>query len=230
MSRGSPPSRPRRRYRLRARADQRDATHRRIARAAVELHGRIGPTRTTISAVADRAGVERLTVYRHFPDERALFAACSREFLEENPPPDVGPLMMLPDPEERLTGVLRALYRYYRQTSSMMTALIRDAETTPLVAEYLAPYHATVAMLADQLSIGFRSHRRRELRAAIGHALDFTTWRSLTERQRLTDAQATRVMTAFVGSVATLRRSGRVRAPLSRSGAGSRGPLPPSPE
>ena len=214
MSRGvRPPRPPRRQYRLGARADRRDATHRRIARAAVELHGSIGPARTTISAVADRAGVERLTVYRHFPDERTLFAACSREFLEENPPPDFAPLMMRRDPEERLTGVLRAIYRYYRQTAAMMTALIRDAETTPLVAEYLAPYHAAVAMLADQLSIGFRSHRRRKLRAAIGHALDFTTWRSLTEQQRLTDAQATRLMTAFVGSVAKLDRRGRVTSP-----------------
>ena len=186
-------------------------------RAAVELHGSIGPAQTTISAVADRAGVERLTVYRHFPDERTLFAACSRQFLEDHPPPDFGRLMRARDPDRRLIGVLRAIYRYYRQTSATMAALIRDAETVPLVAEYLAPYHATVAGLADLLAIGFRAHRRRELRAAIGHALEFTTWRSLTEHQRLTDAHAARLMTALIGSVAAARTAGSLRrAPTAR--------------
>ena len=92
MSRESP---PKRKYELKKRADQMADTHRRITEAAIELHGSLGPSRTTLSAVAERAGVERRTLYRHFPAEAELFAACSTHYFTANPWPDIGNWQLL---------------------------------------------------------------------------------------------------------------------------------------
>lgn len=188
----------RRPYRQRARAEQRAATRQRIADAALELHGRIGPARTTVSAVAELAGVERLTVYRHFPDERALFTACSSRFLEQHPPPDLSGPMRIARPGPRTEAVLLTLYRYYRGTSELMAALLRDEPVVPLVAEYLAEYHAMIAGVADALAADASPRHRRAARAAAGHALAFETWRSLTLVQGQTDREAAALMTRFV--------------------------------
>ena len=200
---GEPVSSPRREtrrpYRLRARAEALAQTRRRIAGAAVELHGSIGPARTTIRAIADRAGVERLTVYRHFPDERALFAACSSRFLEDHSPPDLAGPMAIANPSTRLEAVLLALYGYYRQTEPMLSALLRDAPSVPLVAEYLGPYLAILRDLADALAAGHPdAPDPRLLRAALGHSLAFTTWRSLAIDQGLTDVEAAVMMAELV--------------------------------
>ena len=186
-------------YRQRARAEAQAFTGRRIAEAAVELHGSIGPRRTTISAIADRAGVERATVYRHFPDERALFAACSRRFLEDHPPPDLSGPMAVADPAMRLEAVLLALYGYYRDVEPMLDALLRDAPAVPLLAEYLDPYVTLLRDLADSLAAAQPdAPDPRLLRAAIGHALAFSTWRSLALDQGLTDGEAAMMMAALV--------------------------------
>lgn len=198
----SPGREARRPYRLRARAEAQALTRRRIAEAAVELHGTIGPARTTIRAIADRAGVERLTVYRHFPDERALFAACSSRFMEDHPPPDLAGPMAIADPGMRLEAVLLAFYRYYRQTEPMLSALLRDAPSVPLVADYLGTYMTMLAELANNLAAGQPDAERRFSRAAIGHALAFSTWRSLALDQKLTDAEAAVMMAALAGNAA----------------------------
>ena len=191
-SRGRDSRRP---YLLQARAQAQLQTRRRIAEAAIELHGSIGPARTTIRAIADRAGVERLTVYRHFPDEGALFAACSSRFLEDHPPPDLAGPMAIADPATRLEAVLLALYGYYRETEPMMSALLRDAPSVPLVAAYLGPYLAMLGELADSLAGGRPDAAEpRLLRAAIGHALAFTTWRSLALDQGLGDVESAAMM------------------------------------
>src|SRR3954454_8539339 len=101
---------PTRRYQQRKRAESQAQTRRRIAEAALELHGTVGPARTTISAIAERAGVRRATVYRHFPDERTLFEACSGLFAAANPPPDPARWASIADPEERLRGGACAPY------------------------------------------------------------------------------------------------------------------------
>jgi AcrR family transcriptional regulator len=190
----STPSR-RRPYRLGARAEAQAATRRRIAQAAVELHSSIGPARTTIRAIAERAGVERVTVYRHFPDERALYGACSSRFLEDHPLPDLAATMASAQPGTRVEAVLLKLYGYYRQNEPTLTAVLRDAEALPLVAEYVADNLAMLRALADGLAAG-RSDApgRRLLRAAIGHALAFGTWRSLAIEESLTDAEAAAMM------------------------------------
>lgn len=197
----SSPSRTRpRRYRQRLRADRQAATRQRITDATLELHGTVGPARTTISAVAERAGVERLTVYRHFPDDRALFTACSSRFLEQYPPPDLSQPMRIARPGPRTEAVLLTMYGYYRRTDRFTAALLRDEPVIPLVREYLAPYHAMLAGVADALAADARGDRRRIVRAAAGHALAFETWRSLTGVEGLTDAEAATLMARFVAS------------------------------
>lgn len=200
-----PAARPRP-YRQRARAEQQAATRQRIADAALELHGTVGPARTTISAVAGLAGVERLTVYRHFPDERALFTACSSRFLEQHPPPDLSRPMTIARPGPRAEAVLLTMYRYYRETSEVMAAVLRDEPRVPLVAEYLAPYHEMIAGVADALATHAPPQDRRMARSVAGHALSFGTWQSLTLAQGLTDAEAAALMARFVTT--TVRRPG----------------------
>ena len=120
-----------RRYRMKRRAEQEAQTRLRITESAVDLHGTLGPAHTSVSAVAERAGVRRSTVYRHFPDERALFGACSAHWAASNPPPDVGRWRSIADPDERLAVALAELYAYYRQTEDMLERLLRDAPAVP---------------------------------------------------------------------------------------------------
>ena len=120
-------------YRKRRRAELEEATRRRITESAVELHGTLGPSRTSISAVAEHAGVRRSTVYRHFPDEPALFAACSAHWGAANPNPDLARWAAIEDPDERLRSALTELYAYYRRTRPMLENLYRDEATVPSV-------------------------------------------------------------------------------------------------
>src|SRR3954463_1267820 len=115
-----------RKYEKKRRAELEAETRRRITETAVELHGTVGPARTSISAIAERAGVRRSTVYRHFPDEEALFTACSSHWGQENPPPDLSAWTAIEDPAERLRTALGELYVYYRRTERMMANLLRD--------------------------------------------------------------------------------------------------------
>ena len=189
-----------RRYEKKRRAELEAETRRRITETAVELHGTVGPARTSISAIAERAGVRRSTVYRHFPDEAALFDACSSHWEAANPVPDMAAWQSIEDPDNRLRTALEELYGYYGRTEQMMDNLHRDELTMPLVAERFAGYHGYVAAARDLMMRGrsVRGRRRDEARAAVGHALAYTTWRSLTGAQGLTDDQAVALMCAMV--------------------------------
>jgi AcrR family transcriptional regulator len=189
-----------RRYEKKRRAELEAETRRRITETAVELHGTVGPARTSISAIAERAGVRRSTVYRHFPDEAALFDACSSHWEAANPVPDMTAWQSIEDPDDRLRTALEELYAYYRRTEPMMDNLHRDELTMPLVAERFAGYHGYVAAARDLMMGGrsLRGRRREEARAAVGHALAYTTWRSLTREQGLTDDQAVALMCALM--------------------------------
>ena len=203
----TPRAQPRRPYRQRARAEAQELTRQRIAQAAVDLHTSIGPQRTTISAIADRAGVERVTVYRHFPDDRTLYAACSRHFLEEYPPPDLTGPMTIADPLMRIEAVLLAIYGYYRKTEPMLSSLLRDVPVVPLLAEYLGPYATLLGDVADALAAGLPDAQDpRMLRAAIGHALAFPTWQSLTRDQGLTDLQSAAMIRSLLHSMTSTAR------------------------
>ena len=173
-----------RRYEKRARAANEQATRQRIIEAAISLHGTIGPARTTISAIAEHAGVRRATVYRHFPDERALFLGCSGTYRERNPPPDPAIWASIPDPAARLVPALDAVYAWYERIEPMLSALLRDIDAVPIVAELQAGRLAFLAAVEDGLASGWgaRGRAAKRLRAAIGLALDFFAWRTLHER------------------------------------------------
>jgi AcrR family transcriptional regulator len=186
-------------YRLNRRAQRREETRQRIVRAVFELHRTLGPARTTISAIAERAGVQRLTVYRHFPDELSLFRACAGLSLELNPPPDLAPWRAIGDPEARLRAALTALYAYYAQNELLLRNIRRDAELLPVLrqvqAERTAAYFAEVE---TTLAAGWEGHDIGVLRAALAHALDFGTWYALVRERHLTDGQAVELMVAMV--------------------------------
>ncbi len=143
----------RRFYRLGKRAEQQERTRRRIVEAAVELHGSIGALATTVSAIAERAGVERLTVYRHFPDRSALFAACSHHYMTLHPPPDPSSWRSIPDPGERLAAALGASYRHFAETESTTENILRDAERSPRQMDM--GMDRMRSALADELASGW---------------------------------------------------------------------------
>src|SRR5262247_128064 len=130
-----------RKYELKKRADEMAETHLRITEAAIELHGTVGPSRTTLSAVAKRAGVERRTLYRHFPNEADLFAACSTHYFAANPWPDLADWRAVRDPQERLERALGDLYAYYERTEPMLANVLRDAELVDSARDAVVPLH-----------------------------------------------------------------------------------------
>jgi AcrR family transcriptional regulator len=170
-------------YELKRRAEQRDGTRQRIVDAAVELHRTLGPAATTISDIAERAGVGRVTVYRHFPDEEALLQACSGQYNEEHPFPDQERWKAISDPEQRLRAALGETYAYFAATEDMLTHAIRDKGDEPV----MAPFHEHWRRAAETLSAGWgaRGAQRAKLRAAIAVALSFHTWRTLVREQGL---------------------------------------------
>ena len=200
----------RRTYRKRARAELEQQTRRRITESAVELHGTLGPSRTSISAVARHAGVRRSTVYRHFPDEAALFAACSSHWSERNPAPEVDSWAAGKDPDARTLAGLGELYAYYRRTEPMMENLHRDEATMPVVQKFFAGFHEYLAGAREILLTGRpeRGRKRELVRAALGHALAFPTWRSLTREQGLEDGEAAALMWRLVASASSTPRRG----------------------
>lgn len=182
-------------YELRARAETQQATRARIAAAAAALHGEVGVAGTTVADIARRAGVTRLTVYNHFPDLEALLPACSAHWLDENPPPDIGPALALEDPAGRLEAVLVALYGWYRSTAPARERLLGERASVPALDAWLAQSaDQQMAGLATQLSAGFDREGARPLTAL---ALDFWTWQRLT-REGLDDETAARLMTRMV--------------------------------
>jgi AcrR family transcriptional regulator len=189
-------------YRKRRRAELEAETRRRITESAVELHGTVGPALTSISAVAEGAGVRRSTVYRHFPDEVALFDACSAHWSAANPPPDLERWATIADPDERLAAALPELYAYYRRTETMPANLLRDEDEMPVLKERFAAFRQYLAQARQSLLRGraLRGRARGNVAAAIGHALSFTTWRSLAREQGLDDAGAAALMAHLVST------------------------------
>jgi len=191
-------------YRKRRRAESEAQTRLRITESAVHLHGTVGPARTSMSAVAEHAGVQRSTLYRHFPDEAALFEACSSHWAAANPPPDPSAWAAIRDPDERLCAALGELYAYYERTAPMMENLLRDEHVVDVLRERFQTYHSYLGLVADLLMTGRRARgaARRRTRAAIGHALAFSTWRSLVREQGLSQAEAVELASGFVLSPA----------------------------
>ena len=188
-----------RRYEQRARAERAAETRRRITEATMALHEEVGPARTTVAEVARRAGVQRLTVYNHFPEERDLLAACQGHFRATFPPPDPSAAFALADPEERLRAVLVAFYGWFRETEAMSANVLRDAEVLPALAGLLRETEGQMDDLIAALAAGFG--RSGRVRAAVALALDFWAWRRLA-RSGLSDKVAADVMVGAVRAAA----------------------------
>jgi len=189
-----------RRYRKRLRAEQEQQTRQAITEAAVKLHGTLGPARTTVSAIAEEAGVQRATVYRHFPDEPSLFQACSGHYMAMHPPPDPTRWMEIADPAERLREALADVYDWWDETEDMMSRVIRDG---PLVESLSVQTRTRLAFFDEMAGIlmrgrGLRGKRRARVQAAIRHALALSTWQSLVRDQALTNEDAVELMAGMV--------------------------------
>jgi AcrR family transcriptional regulator len=178
-------------YTKRRRAASEEATRQRIVEAAIALHQTVGPAATTVTDIADRAGVGRVTVYRHFPDEPSLAQACSGTYFARHPFPDPEPWRAIADPAERLATALGETYAYHATTEAMMRHALGDAPDH----EVMRPYHAHWERAADVLLAGRRARgRRRELlRAGLIAALSFGTWDTLVRRCGLSPDDAAAV-------------------------------------
>ncbi|NEZ02988.1 TetR/AcrR family transcriptional regulator [Wenzhouxiangella sp. XN201] len=190
-----------RKYTQKKRAESAEETRRRIVEATVELHQEIGPRATTISAIAERAGVQRLTIYRHFPDETAVFQACTSHWLEDHPLPDPGSWQTIDDAAERTRTALRTLYRYYAQTQAMWDAAHRDEPDVPALQQPMAAVREYLAGIADDLvralSVGGRP--KKALTATAHHAVAFRTWQSL-DQASMTPDQAAEAVTNWIAA------------------------------
>jgi AcrR family transcriptional regulator len=178
-------------YTLKRRAEQQADTRRRIVEAAVELHGSIGPARTTVSMVAERAGVQRHTFYAHFPDDRSLLLACSALAFERDPMPDAAPWRSIADPMERLRVGLRAIYGWYERNADLAACVLRDTEYHALTRE-IAELRFGPLMAAYREMLGAKLNARQ--RALLGLALSFFTWRTLARESGLKQGAAVAAM------------------------------------
>lgn len=191
-------------YRMRKRAEDIEGTRQRIVDAAVELHRTVGPAHTTFSALAERAGVQRSTLYRHFPDEEALFGACTSHWLASHPWPAVAPWEAIVDSRERLLRGLRDLYGYFDANSAMLANSYRDFEVMPpfvreLMRAQVAAMHT--ALLAPWPSRPSEGGTHEALAAALRLALDFRAWEALSDAGLRPD-EAASTMTRMVSALA----------------------------
>jgi AcrR family transcriptional regulator len=184
-------------YTLRRRAEQQAETRRRIVEAAVELHSSVGPAATTFSMVAERAGVQRHTLYAHFPDERALLLACSGHTMERDPLPDPEPWRRVADRRERLRAGLAAIYAWYERNAARMACVLRDAEHHAPTRE-IAEMRRGPRMAAYRGVLG--AGLLPEQRPMLELALSFYTWRTLTREGGLTTAGAADAMVLAIDS------------------------------
>jgi AcrR family transcriptional regulator len=193
-------------YNLKRRAERQEETRLRITRATLELHEILGPSKTTISAIAERAGVGRPTVYAHFPDDLSLGLACSSLGLAENPLPDPGPWEEISDPEERLRTALGELYGYFRRREGLLANIQRDQDIphyrdNPDVQQIMRPIVEHGAKMHRVLAEGWETREGQApslVFGAIGVALDFQSWRTMVRKQGMTDEQAVELMAGMV--------------------------------
>lgn len=182
-------------YRLGLRAEKQAETRQRIVAAAVELHGTVGPALTTLSMVAERAGVQRHTLYAHFPDERSLAMACSGLAMERDPLPDPAPWRSIDDRAERLRTALAALYGWYERNADLTGCVLRDAEFDALTRE-IVELRMGPAMAAYQDALAPKLTAKQ--RAMLPLAFSFFTWRSLVRDGGLKTSAAAKIMTQAV--------------------------------
>ena len=185
---------------MKRRAERIQETRRRITEAAVELHQTIGPARTTVSAVAEKAGVQRHTYYAHFPELKDLYQACTAHYSEQNPLPEPPFWADVADAEERLRVALSEVYAYYAGNEAMLSNVLRDAPLNPVAQETMASFYQYWEAMRDALAeaFGASGERYEALLAAIALALDFQTWHTLVRQQELNQDRAVGLMVGMV--------------------------------
>jgi AcrR family transcriptional regulator len=188
-------------YNLKARAERYQQTRQRIVEAALELHRTYGFAQTTITDIAKKAGVERQTVYNHFPDELSLFKACSAHNRSLNPPPDPEPWRLITDPQSRLRQALAEVYAYYRRNEQILANVTREAQANSNVRKVLEPRIKHQERMRDVLAAGWEQgdgQRHKLLYGALWMSLDFQTWRTLVRHQGFEDEEVTELMVGMV--------------------------------
>ena len=189
-------------YNLKARAERHQQTRQRIVETAVELHKTYGPAQTTITDIAKRAGVQRQTVYNHFPDELSLLKACSAHNRTLNPPPDPEPWKLIADPQSRLRRALAEVYAYYRRNEQMQANVTRDAQANPNVGKVFEARIKHQESMRDALGAGFLEQgggqRHKQLYGALWVALDFQTWHTLVRQHGFEDEEVIELMVGMV--------------------------------
>jgi AcrR family transcriptional regulator len=190
----------RRTYVLKARAERAAETRARIVDAIMHLHGEVGPRATTVSAIAERAGVERLTVYRHFSGEDEMFAACSHRYLELNPPPRPDDWTGETDPVARTQAGLAAIFAFFSRTAPMFSKIYRDEDEFPILAKIVGEFGDYLRSLADGLALVWPADARRARRiATLRHAVKFQTWQTL-ESDGLSNNQKVHLLLEWIAA------------------------------
>ena len=175
-------------------------TRQRITEAAIELHRTVGPARATVSAVAEKAGVQRHTYYAHFPEIKDLYQACTAHYLQRNPLPDPSSWAEISGPEERLREALKEVYAYYQGNEAMLTNVLRDMPFDPILQENNVLLFRHWETMRDTIADAFEAsgERHEALLAAVALALDLQTWRTLVRQQDLDDDRAVELMVGMV--------------------------------
>jgi AcrR family transcriptional regulator len=197
----------RRKYELKERAEGQARTRARIVKATLELHETVGPARTNVSEIARRAGVERRTIYNHFPDEHELFEACGALWVAERPLPNPTSWQDIDDPQARTRAALTAIYSYYAVNGNELGPVLRDSLAIPPLRDVLD--HGLLGYLAgigEDLVRAWRrrGHVRARVAAVIAVALDFGSWRRLTAPGGLAGDSAAALMAQLIRAAGEL--------------------------
>jgi AcrR family transcriptional regulator len=194
-----------RRYELKQRAQRQADTRRRILEATVALHTERGLMATQMTDIAQRAGVDRVTVYRHFPDPASLFKACAAHYYSAHPPPDPTAWATIADPEARLRHGLGEVYAYWAANAAMAANVLRDVP----VLGHLGVGRRLLGLQRDAtevLASGWSADRQQPaLAATIRVAVDFYTWQRLVGEQGLSQQAAVELAVSWTRCLASPR-------------------------
>lgn len=190
-------------YKLNERARAQAETRQRIVEAAVQLHEEIGPRATTVSAIAERAGVQRLTVYRHFPDDAAIFQACTTHWNAQHPFPDRALWLGEADAEARARTAVGAFAAYYRATRGMWTVAFRDGPSIEALREPMSEYERYIEAVAQDVAapFGAKGDAHGRILATARAALRFPLWDGLA-RDGLDDVAITALALSWLKGAA----------------------------
>ncbi len=193
-----------RKYRKTRRAEQEEQTRDKIVSAAMALHEEIGPRATSISAIAERAGVQRLTVYRHFKDDVAIFQACSSRWFELNPPPNPSSWQELAPAVQQTKEALRNIYNYYAANARMLNRVYSDAADVPALQEVMDGFRTYLNQIGNDLLKAWQpeTKKSKDVKVLINHALRFSTWESFSQ-EKIKEKRIAEVMTKCIDSIAS---------------------------